>query len=45
MYISHPERFWNGSNAAIRCENCTDKLCHVKHPLRDLYRHIKLKIQ
>jgi len=45
VYISHPERFWNGSNAAIRCENCTDKLCHVKHPLRDLYRNIKLKIQ
>jgi len=45
VYISHPERFWNGSNASIRCENCKDKLCHVKHPLRDLYRNIKLKIQ
>ena len=33
------------SNASIRCENCKDKLCHVKHPLRDLYRNIKLKIQ
>lgn len=23
----HPERFWEGSNASLRCVNCTDKLC------------------
>ena len=45
VYASHPERFWNGSNAAIRCENCTDKICHIKHPLRDLYRNIRLRIR
>lgn len=22
-----PERFWDGSNAALKCSNCTDKLC------------------
>ena len=25
--LRHPERFWVRSNAALRCENCTDKLC------------------
>ena len=25
--IRHPERFWWGSNAALDCSNCTDKLC------------------
>ena len=23
----HPERFWAESNAALKCANCTDKLC------------------
>ena len=23
----HPERFWEGSNQALRCANCTDRLC------------------
>lgn len=23
----YPERFWEGSNAALQCGNCTDKLC------------------
>ena len=23
----HPERFWEGTNKAIRCTECTDKLC------------------
>jgi len=39
-YTSHPERFWHGSNTAIRCENCKDRLCHIKHPLREIYTHI-----
>jgi len=25
--VLHPERFWWGSNAALSCEHCTDKLC------------------
>ena len=25
--IVHPERFWEYSNAALQCANCTDKLC------------------
>ena len=23
----HPERFWEKSNAALKCSECTDKLC------------------
>ena len=25
--LAHPERFWDKSNAALQCANCTDKLC------------------
>lgn len=25
--LMHPERFWDHSNAALLCSNCTDKLC------------------
>lgn len=25
--LFHPERFWERSNTALRCTNCTDKLC------------------
>lgn len=25
--VVRPERFWEGSNEALRCGNCTDKLC------------------
>ena len=25
--LIHPERFWWGSNSALTCANCTDKLC------------------
>ena len=25
--MTAPERFWDGSNAALKCGNCTDKLC------------------
>lgn len=31
-YARHPERFWEGSNAAIRCKNCTDRICRIKKP-------------
>ena len=35
IYARHPERFWRGSNAAIRCENCQDRICRIKKPLRN----------
>ena len=25
--LLHPERFWSGSNEALKCSQCTDKLC------------------
>ncbi len=25
--MMYPERFWEQTNSALRCENCTDKLC------------------
>ena len=25
--MMYPERFWEVSNTALRCANCTDKLC------------------
>lgn len=27
LWRRHPERFWEGSNQALRCANCTDHLC------------------
>ena len=33
IYAAHPERFWRGSNEAIRCENCTDRFCKIKKPV------------
>lgn len=27
LWRRHPERFWEGSNQALRCANCTDRLC------------------
>ena len=32
-YTMHPERFWRGSNATIRCDNCNDKICKIKKPI------------
>ncbi len=29
-FNTHPERFWEGSNAALRCSGCTDLLCGGK---------------
>lgn len=26
-FALHPERFWEGTNTALKCANCTDRLC------------------
>lgn len=39
-WVLHPERFWHRSNAALRCENCRDRLCRIKRPLPERYLHI-----
>lgn len=36
-YAKHPERFWRGSNLAIRCENCADRICRIKKPLNTAF--------
>ena len=33
--LSHPERFWERTNAALRCNACTDKLCTQYCPKRN----------
>ena len=30
--LKHPERFWEGSNATLKCTNCQDKICKFKGP-------------
>jgi hypothetical protein len=30
--LKHPERFWEGSNATLKCVNCQDKICKLKGP-------------
>lgn len=30
LYQRHPERFWEGSNASLRCAKCTEKTCTGK---------------
>ena len=45
IYASHPERFWHGSNTTLQCENCKDKICQIKQPLNEMYRHISKNIQ
>ncbi len=34
VYAKHPERFWEGSNQTLRCQNCQDKTCQIKSGLR-----------
>lgn len=28
--LKHPERFWEGSNAVLKCVNCQEKICRIK---------------
>ena len=32
----HPERFWEGSNEALQCANCTDRLCGERNCVVDI---------
>ena len=31
----HPERFWEGTNSALRCSNCTDRICGERNCAAD----------
>lgn len=44
VLIKHPERFYEGSNAALTCTNCTDKLCKIRKPVNEklnIFQYIK----
>lgn len=30
IYAKHPERFYEGSNKNLRCQNCKDRTCQIK---------------
>lgn len=32
-YAKHPERFWEGSNATLKCQNCKERTCQIKRKL------------
>ncbi len=34
-YIKYPERFYEGSNEALKCINCTDQLCKIRKPVNE----------
>ncbi len=40
-FYRHPERFSEKTNAYLRCENCSEKLCAHKRQLHSLWRHIE----
>lgn len=48
-YIRHPERFTENTNASIKCENCSEKLCFHKKQLQSFKKKLqekaKLKIK
>ena len=35
-FALHPERFWDGTNGALRCSNCTDRLCGERNCQADI---------
>ena len=42
LFLKHPERFWAGSNLALRCNECGEKTCRHK---KALAAHFPLKIR
>lgn len=36
-FALHPERFWEGSNDALKCSNCTDRLCGERNCVADKF--------
>ena len=33
-YAKYPERFWEGSNSTLKCNNCKERTCQIKKRLR-----------
>lgn len=36
-FVNHPERYWEGSNKALRCSHCTDRLCKERRCAPDFF--------
>lgn len=36
--LKFPERLWEGSNQALQCAHCNDKICRIKRPKHDKIR-------
>ena len=43
MFTMHPERFWDGSNQAIRCANCHDRTCTIKREVTGKVKEVLKK--
>lgn len=43
-YNKHPERFWEGSNMTLRCENCKERTCTIKKTATKLYSDRKSRV-
>ena len=44
-FALHPERFWEGTNAALKCSNCTDVLCGERNCKVDLPPVVTVEIE
>lgn len=44
-FYRHPERFSENTNAYLKCENCTEKLCGHKKQLKRLWGRIELQAE
>lgn len=42
-YAKYPERFWSGSNQALKCNHCQDKTCQIKNTLNAVYKEKRIK--
>lgn len=40
IYASHPERFYEGSNKSLKCQNCKDKTCLIKRKVNSFIKKI-----
>ena len=41
VHLRHPERFYEESNASLKCANCKERLCSHKKQLRQLHQKLR----
>lgn len=42
-FIAHPERFQEEYNKALRCRNCSDKICKIRKPIYENEKQLKFQ--